>query len=1454
MPTSELLQTLTSYVPALIARRLRENPAPLTEPAVERFPAAVFFADISGFTRLAERLAQQGPAGAEELSHLLNDYFGRLISIVTAHGGDVFKFAGDALLALWPIEEKDEGGIMKDEEKPSTFHFPPSSFLLHPSSLSEATRQAAQCGLAVQSALHNYEAGEEVRLSLRIGLAAGEVVMAYIGGVDQRWEVVVSGLPLTQVSAAERQALPGQVVIAPEAWELIRAYCLAEPVALNQVEESQTETPPAGQILKTVYAALPLPPSVPFDLKPEMEAALQAYIPGAIIARLAAGQTGWLAELRRVTVAFINLPELSQGLALQQAQTLMRTLQTALYRYEGSINKLNVDDKGVTLVAALGLPPLAHEDDAVRALQAALEIKTALQQLGVRNAIGITSGRAFCGSVGDNTRREYTMIGDVVNLAARLMQAAPDDILCDAATAQAAQGRLAFEALPAITVKGKVEPVAVYRPSLITEAERRGRGKAKVAFRSPTTIVGRTAERKLLADELQAFLQGGPGGVIIIEGEPGIGKSRLVDDLRRQAEALRLTVFSGAADAVEKSTTYFAWRSIFNQLYDLGILTNLAARRQHILDLLELEEDLLPLAPLLNGVLLLDLPDTDVTAQMTGQVRADNTRDLLLRALQESAARSPKIVILEDAHWLDSASWALALHVIQHVKPLLLIMATRPPGEAPPDEYRQVLSLPGVHHLVLSNIAPEDIEPLICQRLGITEAPPPMLSLIQEKAEGNPFFTEELAYALRDSGLVLIADGEAHLAPEAGDLRLFNFPDTVQGVITSRIDRLAPAEQLTLKVASVIGRVFAFRTLQDVHPIEADKPRLADHLQTLEHLDLTPLDTPEPDLSYIFKHIITQEVAYNLMLFAQRQTLHQAVAEFYERAFADDLSPFYPILAHHWDKAGERLKTIDYLEKASEQALRAGVYQEAIGFFDEILRLDNVTPVPKDFLTAERAESAENFKEKTQRALRSLRLNRLFSVDSNVETPASDEPAITPLRRARWHRALGEAHYGLGHLAEGRAGMMQALALLGYKVSTARGRLVTSVLSQVVKQVWHTLFPVKLVHGLEREHLLEAVRAYALLGEISYFTTETFMGIACVLSSLNLAEALGPSPELAGAYANNCVVASFVPLRPLAEFYSRRAQATARAIQHHAAQAHVFNITGIYFIGVGQWEHAHRLITSAAEASDQLRDRRQWIMSQAVLALQAHYQSRFTQAAELNAAVYTAAQRTGNLVQQGWGLYSGAENMTRLGRLPEALALLDQALGLPSEEMRRAAQIRIQGILAVARWRQEEWELARAAAETASDLIARSAPGIYSAMEAYTGVAEVYLAMWEKQRAAGEHVGDDLRARVRQACRVIRRYAHLYPVGQPRAWLWNGLLAWLEGNPGAARRAWSKSLAQAQRLVMPYEEGLAHYEIARHLNPDDSARQPHVTRACEIFAELNAAFDLERAQKLAEDG
>ena len=420
MNKSDLFETPTSYVPHLITQRFAADPTAISTPRSETFSAAVLFSDISGFTALTERLAQRGPAGAEELTRLLNAYFGQLVELITVCGGDVIKFAGDSLYAIWGTTEED---------------------------LPTVTRRAARCGLAVQEKLNNYEATDDVRLGMKVGIGAGDMLTMHVGGMYDRWEFLMAGPPLVQMSLAEGQAQAGDVVLSPEAWGFIEEGCTGDALAEGCVR------------LESIRDALPFRSLVPHTLSPspDVEAALLAYVPGAIRSRIAAGQTAWLAELRRVTVLFINVKGLDYTAAdvLEKAQTFMHTMQTVLYHYEGSVNKLLVDDKGTSLIVALGLPPLAHEDDAARGVRTALEMQAKLGELSLRSAIGVTTGQVFCGPIGSDVRREYTMIGDVVNLAARLMQAAGDGVLCDAVTYQEAKVQLSFDVLPAFVSRAK---------------------------------------------------------------------------------------------------------------------------------------------------------------------------------------------------------------------------------------------------------------------------------------------------------------------------------------------------------------------------------------------------------------------------------------------------------------------------------------------------------------------------------------------------------------------------------------------------------------------------------------------------------------------------------------------------------------------------------------------------------------------------------------------------------------------------------------------------------------------------------------------------------------------------------------------------------------------------------------------------------------------------------------
>jgi hypothetical protein len=1212
---------------------------------------------------------------------------------------------------------------------------------------------------------------------LRIGIAAGEVQVLLVGGVEGRWEVLATGDPLTGAGDAEHAALPGQVVLTPAAWAAVAAHAAGHPL-----EDGTERLERVRDALAPVAAQLPSVPAA-------AQAGLRAYIPDVVLARLDAEQTGWLAELRLVSVLFLNLIGLDVAGpdALAQTQAAFQTMQEALAYYGGTIRQFLVDDKGTVLIAAFGLPPYSQEDDAARAVQAAQLIQANLRRQGLRCAVGITSGRVFCGPIGNAQRREYTLIGAVVNLAARLMQAATDTILCDTATYLAAQARLDFAALPPIRVKGRAEPVLVYRPL----------GQARLVLPAQA-LVGRMRERARLRTRVQD-LAGGRGGIVVLEGEAGIGKSRLADEMAGEAEALGLPVLRGAGDAVEKAAAYHAWRAVFGQLLRLDTLSDPAARRAQVLAQLGDDSALARLAPLLNDVLPLDLPDNALTTPMSEEVRGGNLRDLLLRLVRVRARQMPLLLIIEDAQWLDSASWALVQAVSARLQeeawPVVLGLVTRPPPDPLPPAYRDLQQAAGVEWLHLDGLPPTDTLALVCQRLGVVALPNEVSLLILDRAEGNPFFSEELAYALRDTGVIRIADGVCTVAPGVGDLDAQAIPDTIQGVITSRIDHLPPSPQLTLKVASVIGRLFAFDTLEAIHPIAAARRHLPADLAILDRLDLTPLSSPAPDLTYIFKHVITQEVTYNLMLFAQRRELHRAVAEWYERAYAEDITPFYPLLVHHWSKAEEPAKTLDYLEKAAEQALRSYANQEAQDFLTEALRL----------------------------------------------VGAGEAAHADRLRRARWERRLGEAYYGLGRAAASRTHFERALRLLGWPLPSRLGGGTAGGAEPLPPEGQGG-------HHHHDHHApagrSEAARAYERLAQIHYLDHELRPSLYAAVRTRTLVEDAGPSPGLARGLANGCLAAAITGRAALVGRTSRAALALAEAQGQLSTLAYVCEMTGIVAAGLGQWVTARRRLNRAAELADQLGDRRRWEESVANLAHVDYFQGHFALSAKLRADVLASATRRGVVEGQVWGL---------VGRLPiglildqldrTALARVETLLAAP---LARADRLAAYGALALARLRQEAFPAAQQAADTALHLIDERPPLTYYSLHALAGVAEVYLALGEGGYYGTPDERASLLARAAQACAGLHAFARVFPIGGPQAWLRLGLVHWLSDRPADAQAAWQRSLATAEGLAMPYEQGIAHYELGRHLSGPDRLR--HLTQAADLFTRLGAAYDLARTQ------
>ena len=1305
-----------------------------------------------------ERLAEQGPTGMEELSKIISEYFGCLVEVIVEHGGDIVKFAGDALLAIWPVSSGE--------------------------SLDITTHRAAQCALAVQTAMRAFASRATTQLELKVALGAGPLNCMHVGGVFGRWELLIAGDPFLQAGRAGDQAKPGDVVVSQEAMRILNDLGEGEPC-----EDGSFYLTALRREIDCVELEIPA-------LTPSQSEMLFPYLPAAIRTRLDTANAGWIAELRRITILFVNLPGITHQTPIEDVQRMMRDLQSTLYKYEGSVNKLSVDDKGITFVAVLGLPPLAHEDDPLRGLQAAQGLRTYLKKLGLNTAIGVTTGRAYCGSVGSPRRCEYTIMGDVVNMAARLMQAAPDSILCDQATYDAVSNAIKFETLAPIKVKGKAEPVQVYRPA---------DQPAPTTDRTRTSniFIGRRAELAMLATQVNGLAKGGSGAVVIIEGDAGTGKSRLVEEVQNKAEEACLEYAVGAADSIERSTPYRAWRGVFSRLLSLDRVRDPQARRDHINELLAPVPALHRLAPLLNGILPLDLPEDGITAQMHGEVRADNMHELLLGILRIVAADAPLVVVIEDAHWKDSASWAFTRLAVRTLKKLLLVIATRPIPSPLPPEYAQIVAMPGTVKITLDMLLPEDAAALVSHRLGVRELSEEVTNLIHEKAGGNPFFTEELAYDLRDAGHLVIENGRCSLAPGSNALSI-SLPDTVEGVVSERIDRLTPDQQLSLKVASVIGRSFMERVLQNVHPLEEAKTKIDEHLNALRVVDLMSVGDQSNEKEYIFKHIITQQVAYNALLFSQRRDLHRSVAAWHEREYANDLAPYFPSLAHHYSLAEDETKAVDYLERAGTRALDSFANEEAISFFTQALALAEKSPG--------------------------------LAVAS---------------RRGFWNGQLGEAYYALGRQAESREHFAQALALLGYPPPGPVWRHLTSLLWQTLVQTVHRFFPSRFVRkpGAHSTVLLRAALANERLCQIYYIENAAIQSMNCAVTAVNLAETAGPSPELARSYGNVTVTTALVSAYSLSDMYERLASEMGTAVGHVASLAYAYETAGLYHAGAGHQEQAESRFAESITVAESIGDRRRWDEAKFLSAVLSQCHGRLTEARERFTDLYALGSRYGIVQVQLWGLTGRLSLSMATGGDAEAFGLLDALLtehGDKTGAIARADAILAYGTIAQAHFRAGDIRNARLAAERVVRFMEESESISYYLLPGYQGLGETLTGLFAMRDGDGKAE----RKLVITMLAAFGRFALMYPAARPMNDLWRGVFARLEGRTARARRLFNKSVIRAERLGMPYAAALAGREIARLLPADAPERKARLAQVLDAFSQCGASRDVQTVDEL----
>jgi predicted ATPase/class 3 adenylate cyclase len=632
-------------------------------------------------------------------------------------------------------------------------------------------------------------------------------------------------------------------------------------------------------------------------------------------------------ERKNVTVLFADVSgftKLSEKLDPEELtdiiNKLFKVLIEVVYENEGTIDKLIGD-----CIMALFGAPITHEDDPERAVNTALKILGALdlfnseQKTNLSIHIGINSGLVIVGGVGSDLKMDYTVMGDTVNCAERLMEIAEDEILVSESVYKKSSYLFEMTPLENVTVKGKNQQITPYRVIGTKEEPKRKRGIP--GLHSP--LVGREKEYTSLLSSMDSLLNG-KSQVLSVIGETGVGKSRLIEELN-QYGGNRMVWLKGRTLSYGK---HFPFRVFLEQIRSyVGISkfdSQIKAREKLKSKSKELfKDDTDEYFPYLCHFLSIRVPEP-----LQEKIKYLTPENLKLQAsvavktfLKKITEEKPVVLYFEDMHLIDPESLELTKFLLDGLKkePILFLFETRPEkttGLYKIRDYAQKLYRKGYKEVILHPLQPEDAKALVRNLLNISSYPEQLSPLILEKSEGNPFYIEEIIGTLIDSNVLKIENGVCSNIP---DITKLEVPDTIEAVIRARIDKLPQEAKELLGRASVIGRTFSHKLLSYV----SEKSKIDSSLQILEKRQFISKSTQESktstyEIEYTFTHILTRDICYKGLLKKKRRYIHKKIAQGIESMFSEKIEDHYRILALHYLNAKEFKKSYNFYRKAGD--------------------------------------------------------------------------------------------------------------------------------------------------------------------------------------------------------------------------------------------------------------------------------------------------------------------------------------------------------------------------------------------------------------------------------------------------------------------------------------------------------------------------------------------------------
>lgn len=1114
-------------------------------------------------------------------------------------------------------------------------------------------------------------------------------------------------------------------------------------------------------------------------------------------------------QRKHVTVFFTDLAgytSLTENLDPEDVRSILTQIftriETIISKYDGFIERY----LGDSVMAVFGIPR-SHENDPERALNAAIEIHQTINKLKLKtkNPIkqkicmhtGINTGLVITGDI-DAEKGSHGLTGLTINVASRLESIAQDDeIIVGQTTYQLAKNDFEFETLPPTSVKGVKEPLNIYK--LISP-------KKKRTYKSQLFFSGRQKELFILQQHQKDLLLKGKGHLLFILGEPGIGKTRLIDEFKKKVDTNQITWIESKSSSYLSKTTYGTFLELLKNYSGIepsdDYIQGWDKLEDKLRDLFNNEE--VEILPYLAALLSFKVKDSDY--KKLEFIDGETLKSQIFRSfyilLKRLTAKKPVVLVFEDFHWVDQSTVDLLEHLATSVSksPLMMIFKTRLKNDYNALTFKNLMLEEYAEHcseLHLKSLSNDVLLNLAQKQLSINEMSSDLRGLILRKCEGNPLYLNELLLNLTRNNLIAENEvtGQLSLKPIAGRVMI---PDSLRGIISASIDNLEDETKEVLKIASVIGRDFIYRLLE---AIEKSKNDLITDLKTLVNENLIFIKSKSNELEYSFYHDLIRDAAYETILLKHRKKLHGKVAETIESLFHDQLDRFYGLLSYHFAKASKWEKARYYFLKAGDQANKIASDTQALSYYKKAMSIHE----------------------------------KLYG--NNLDS----------FEKAVYQRKLGEIYFRRGEHDKALNSLKQSFELLGLRYPFSKWQIRFGIFKNLIRQFFNRLWFINInsftSHSIDSKDL-EVVKIYETMSWIDFYINPERMAYN-ITSALNFAEKIRCYSRSVQASSGMGLLFDSIGFPSIAIKYHTISLNHVEKTEDDLIIATVNLLYGYNKFLQGDFQISQNSYDKAAAGFKNIGHLKKWGNAKFFMAFLSHHKGAFLDSIELCERNIKIGFECGDKQIIGHAKCLLGFNQVLLGDMDLAKNNLEESIRLLKSIPDYYALADAYSFISYYHMKSNNFKRALIILEENEKLITAKQLKGFILVNFYTIIFEVYLTHLAAQTFKGDkqHL-----KKTKKYLKKCLKLSKTYPFNQPKAFRLAGLFYFLCNEWKKAQKYWDKGLRIATQRNFLYEKGKINFELGYRFQDLQKLEE-----SIEIYRSINTELEMQKAMQSKKD-